>query len=81
MSRSSHSGAAADLSRRQHRSEPVDTLLGHGRQIDDLRLGHRRLGVEPSEPQHVLDNLAQSMRLAGDTLECVAIPASAAVGG
>ena len=56
-----------------HRPEPVGATLGDGIDVDELVTGRGGLGVEPSQPQEVVDDVAQALALAVHPLEGVAI--------
>ena len=54
-------------------TEPVRAGLRQRRQVDGLVTGRRRPGVEPGQPEHVIDQLPQSLALALDPHQRVAV--------
>jgi hypothetical protein len=56
-------------------AEPVGTSVGDGHQIDRLVTGRRWFRVEPGQPEQILDQSSQTIALATDPLESVAIAA------
>ena len=63
------------------RPEPIDRLAGHHRQVDRLDVGRPLRGVEPGQPEEVLEHPSHPLGLVVDTLERGPGPGHVALAG